>query len=222
MKIGVLTYHGVPHRKTYDVLCLLKAKGYQNITVYAVPMHYKKTFKPLIEHRPKMHLDLDAQMLCNNFDYQYVYGQQFTEFKYENKQILLVCGAGILKKDLLKKCRVVNAHPGYIPNCRGLDALKWAIYERQPIGVTTHLIGDEVDAGEIIERVVIPVHKQDTFHAVAYRVFEEECKLLVSAIEKIDEPHIYIDAGQYPLHRRMPMEIESELMLKFEKLKEKE
>ena len=41
--IGVLTYN-VPHKKTYDVLCLLKASGYENVKVYAMPMKYKKKY----------------------------------------------------------------------------------------------------------------------------------------------------------------------------------
>ena len=32
MRIGILTYD-VKHRKTYDTLCLLKAKGYDNVNV---------------------------------------------------------------------------------------------------------------------------------------------------------------------------------------------
>ena len=38
-KIAVLTYNQ-PHRKTYDTICLLKAKGYENVVVYAQEMTY--------------------------------------------------------------------------------------------------------------------------------------------------------------------------------------
>lgn len=50
-KIAVLTYP-VKHRKTYDVLCLLKANGYTDENVYAIPFRYHKTLIPLIRHRP--------------------------------------------------------------------------------------------------------------------------------------------------------------------------
>lgn len=49
--VAVLTYNQ-KHRKTYDTLCLLKAKGYQKVTVYAQPMTYRKKRFPLINHRP--------------------------------------------------------------------------------------------------------------------------------------------------------------------------
>jgi phosphoribosylglycinamide formyltransferase len=40
-KIAVLTYP-VKHRKTYDVLSILRANGYTDVKVYAVPFHYQK------------------------------------------------------------------------------------------------------------------------------------------------------------------------------------
>lgn len=50
MMVHILTYT-TPHRKTYDALCLLKAKGYENVTVWAVPMMYQKRYSPLVLHR---------------------------------------------------------------------------------------------------------------------------------------------------------------------------
>lgn len=52
-KIAVLTYP-VKHRKTYDVLSLLRANGYTDVKVYAVPFHYYKKHVPIIQHRPEM------------------------------------------------------------------------------------------------------------------------------------------------------------------------
>lgn len=52
-KIAVLTYP-VKHRKTYDVLSLLRANGYTDVEVYAIPLHYQKKHFPTIQHRPEM------------------------------------------------------------------------------------------------------------------------------------------------------------------------
>lgn len=86
-------------------------------------------------------------------------------------------------------------HPGYISLARGLDALKWEIYEDLPIGVTTHFIGDEVDAGEIIERKEILVYKNDTFHALARRVYETEVAMLVSSLRAGGKGKFFAAAG---------------------------
>lgn len=51
-KIVVLTYD-TSHRKTYDLLCLLKIKGYNDVVVYARKMTYTKKNMPFIEHRPQ-------------------------------------------------------------------------------------------------------------------------------------------------------------------------
>lgn len=72
-----------------------------------------------------------------------------------------------MPKEFVGSYTIINSHPGYIPNCRGLDAFKWAIAENQPIGVTTHLLGKDIDAGKIIERRIIDIYQTDTFHAVA-------------------------------------------------------
>ena len=215
----VFTYD-VPHRKTYDTLTLLKAKGFKNVLVYAVPMHYKKTFKPLYEHRPQVIHNIFPSELAKNLGYEYYQGNRYEEFEEKTESVILVCGAGIIPGDIVKSNVIVNAHPGYIPYARGLDALKWAIIEDKPIGVTTHLLGDEVDAGEIISRIEIPVYDNDTFHSVSQRVYENEINMLVDALFHISERHEYIKVGNTILHKRMPSEVEHGLLLKFEEYKQ--
>ena len=218
-KIGILTYN-ICHRKTYDTLCLLKARGYKNIIVYALPLHYKKKFKPLYEHRPQLLNQINSlEDFCKNLEYIYSPINDMKEIELEENSLILVCGAGIIPEKVVKKYKVINSHPGYIPKVRGLDSLKWAIVNKQKIGVTTHFIGDEVDAGYIIEQKIIPLYKNDTFHALTQRVYETEVCMLVDAIEKCNGNLEYRSAGNYELHKRMPKEIEETLLEKFEKLK---
>ena len=183
--IIVLSYTEA-HRKTYDTLLRLKAKGYGDVTVYARPYHYKKIYKPLIEHRPVSY-GFGTKELCQNLRYGY---EEFDEVypTFDTKKVILIAGAGIIPREVIKSNVIINAHPGYIPDVRGLDALKWAIVEDKPIGCTTHILGDEVDAGIIIERKEVPIYEYDTFHALANRVYEYEIMIpswlpaLVSAL----------------------------------------
>lgn len=214
----VLTYTS-KHRKTYDVLCLLKASGYNNVIVYAVPMKYKKVFKPIYEHRPPVSNAIETKELCKNFGYEYIVSYNgYDEVPVDNSTPILLCGAGILPDYFIKSHYVINSHPGFIPIVRGLDALKWAIVENLPIGVTTHKIGDEVDAGEIIERVEIPVYKNDTFHALAQRVYEKEVLMLVNSLNLLGGNHLYESGGMNIIHKRMPPSIEQNLLVCFEHL----
>jgi methionyl-tRNA formyltransferase len=174
----------------------------------------------LYEHRPKNNNNIFPEQICNNFGFQYKYQKDIEDILPYNS-IILVCGAGIIPKYLIQNYRIINAHPGYIPNVRGLDALKWAIFEGQPIGVTTHQIGSDIDAGLIIERRTISIYQNDTFHAVAQRQYEIEISMLVGAIEKIDKATEYAEPGNYEVHKRMPPEYEVLLLTRFEELKKK-
>lgn len=217
----VLTYD-TPHRKTYDTLCLLKANGYRRILVWATPLSYIKKFRPLYEHRPKPLANIGPEMLCRNFCFDFVRaGNMYDGLEKYVKSPFLVCGAGLLPENLIRTAKIINSHPGFIPYSRGLDAFKWAIHEGTPIGVTTHYIGDEVDAGEVIERRKILIQKSDTFHAVAQRVYEAEINMLVSALKRREKGTVFYAGGEHVIHRRMPMEIERNLLGEFEDYKEK-
>lgn len=215
----MLTYNQ-RHRKTYDTLCLLKAKGYSNVTVYGQPMTYVKKSYPLISHRPGLVMNIpELDILCKNLEYEYVEGN-FTDTIGENdlEAIFLLCGAGILPDVFVKNHKIINSHPGYSPLARGLDAYKWSVYYGLPIGVTTHLLGDYVDAGEILERRMIEISKYDTFHSVSQRVYENEIDMLVGAIELLEKKHEYI-VPDNEIFRRMPQKKEKELIALFDQRK---
>lgn len=218
-KIAVLTYP-IKHRKTYDVLSLLKANGYKDVLVCGIPFSYEKKKYPVIQHRPEMLFSApELPIMCKNLGYKYQEGK-IDDFTIEAERIVLIAGAGIIPNEFVQRHTIINAHPGYIPNCRGLDAFKWAIVEKQPIGVSTHLLGEDIDAGDVIERRIIDVNMYDTFHAVAQRVYENEVSMLIEAIEQIDNKGTtFIETGKFPLHKRMPNNLEKNLFELFEQYK---
>jgi phosphoribosylglycinamide formyltransferase-1 len=217
--IGIMTYN-VSHRKTYDTLCLLKAKGIAgDVLVVAEPLHYVKQFKPLLEHRPKSINTLTPKELCGNLGFAYCEGIDKSQLPENSK--VLICGAGIIPQDVIRKYRIINAHPGYLPNVRGLDALKWAIYDGQPIGVTTHQLGEYVDAGLIIDRKIVPIYFNDTFHAVAQRQYEMEITMLVEALDIIESAAEIVEPEEYQLKKRMPHDVETRVLKRFANLIQK-
>ncbi len=217
-EIAVLTYNQ-KHRKTYDTLCLLKAKGYHKIKVYAQPMTYTKKCYPLVTHRPELTMDVPCPLeLCKNLGYEYVEGN-FAETVTDPDALYLLCGAGLLREDFVKRYRIINSHPGYIPLARGLDAYKWSVINGIPLGVTTHFLGDYVDAGEIIERREIKVGEYDTFHSVAQRIYETETDMLVGAIPLADKKHEFVIPDSGEIFRRMSQRLEKDLFAAFERYK---
>jgi len=223
MKIALITYNH-PHRKTQDVLAKLWLKGYWDITLLCLPFQQRKPYNPIYQHRPSKCVDVMPMDLDLN---SHLWGEivildsaeQLAQPLLDSFDKILLCGAGLLPDEVVNKHEIINAHPGFLPNVRGLDALKWAILEGQPIGVTTHLITSQPDAGIMIDRDIIPVYFEDTFHAVAYRLYEREIEMLVEALDVEIDHNRKLDINNTTVRKRMPPALEMRMMAKFEALR---
>lgn len=236
-KIGIITYDH-PHRKTMDVLAglLLHGVKFEQITLLVQPWKIMPKKQPLYPHRPDPIFNADLVHLVTTTGMKVVpYSEDvlyITEV-IEELDIVLIAGAGILEKVNDIKTPIINSHPGYLPNVRGLDALKWAIYTGQPIGVTLHYINRHleisrphddmasksyVDTGMIIERRFTDFYFEDSFHSLAQRVYEMEVRMLVlSALNDHLKPDSSQPIGnEYPLRGRMPVYLEPIMIQKFE------
>jgi len=217
----VLTYNA-PHRKTQDTLLRLKAQGCRDVLVIATPWQDRPSFQPLIRHRPGGVMPIALDIFCKNLNYDFeLVAPENLSLALTRREVewVLIAGAGILPKDIVAQNKVINSHPGYLPVVRGLDALKWSVYEGLPIGVTTHVVSDVADAGLLIKQQLVEVKKGDTFHTLAYRQYEMEISMLVEALEDIKSaPLNALSAHDYPVRRRMPHSKEKELFARFEKL----
>lgn len=209
--IGVYTYP-VPHRKTQDLIFRLLARyPDREFCLIDTPYEERKPRNPLIEHRPRNPISLTSKELadfCN-----------IMHFTVEPKcEFYLIGGAGIL--DPTNKT-IINGHPGYLPEVRGLDALKWAYLKGLPIGVTTHIISDRVDLGTLIDRIIIGRRSFEDFYHLAIRQYELEIQMLVDAVRIITDNMangMNLDLfDDTPIFRRMPKEEEFKLLLKINK-----
>ena len=102
---------------------------------------------------------------------------------------------------------------------RGLDSLKWAIFEGKPIGVTTHIVSEETDTGWLIKKELLPLYSWDTFHSVAYRQYEMEINMLADSIEDVKMANLEPLSKSYcEPKRRMPHRHEMKLIGRFNKM----
>ncbi len=220
-EIVVISYD-TPHRKTQDVLFQLKAKGYQNVTVLALPFVMRENpFKPIYAHRPSTAIDVMPVVLCERLLYRFktVNANEINAYLNQHPaNFIFIAGAGLLPDDLVENHKLINSHPGWLPKVRGLDSLKWAIHNKQPLGVTCHFVDSEADAGFLIEQREVPVYGNDTFHSVAFRQYEMEIDMLVSSIEVIPSRTEFtsLSTTEFEATRRMPKAIEENLMEDFE------
>lgn len=222
--IYVLTYNA-PHRKTFDTLTLLKENSYKDVTVLGMDFHYKKSFSPLLQHRPPVINNIMPHDLCEKLGYSYINinrSSAIPHYLRENhKSIILICGSGIIPEEIISQYYFINAHPAYLPYDRGLDAYKWSIWNGHPIGVTTHLLSSEIDAGMMIQQKKIPIFKTDSFESLAFRQYETEIRMLVEAIELLKTGKLLqkIDINGFEkVNKRMPKDIESKLLEKFQEM----
>ena len=209
MKIGLITYNR-PHRKTYELACMLKMEGYE-VALLIVPFVERKERTPLIQHRlegTKYHPNQISE----------AFGFKKSVYGSFDVDIYLIGGCNILPG-----LKARNAHPGFLPYVRGLDALKWSIHYGVPIGVTVHETTDEPDQGPIYTRKVVPLYFEDTFHSFAERVYQYEIQMLVDSLQmkatfKANERTPLSEI----IHRRMPAHTERIMLEKFEALRKKQ
>jgi phosphoribosylglycinamide formyltransferase-1 len=117
-----------------------------------------------------------------------------------------------LPPSVVKSAILFNAHPAYLPEVRGLDALKWAILERRPIGVTTHVVDENADAGLLIRREMLDLFPWDDFHSIARRLYEKEIEMLANAEDDYHALNEFtVLPTDPPVRKRMPNALELRL-----------
>ncbi len=224
--IGIITYD-TPHRKTQDLVTSLILNGYSELHLITIPWVKRNNFQPIFKHRPSKCENIDIKELSARLKISYSkheVSQLSDFFDKKNFNHILIAGAGLLPNELAKKHKIINSHPGYLPNVKGLDAFKWAIYLGQPLGVTTHYISEKADEGQLIERRIIPVYFEDSFHNVAYRIYETEIEMLVNSIKLIDNNQIKYESlsdNKYVANKRMPHNKEIIMMSRFEEIRKR-
>lgn len=110
----------------------------------------------------------------------------------------LLCVAGwprILREPLRSSARlgVVNFHPSLLPWYRGRNPLFWALLrDESTVGITAHLMTDELDAGPILLKRPVQVAEGDTQLSLADRVDQAGAQLLGELLD-------LAAAGTFPL-----------------------
>ena len=107
--------------------------------------------------------------------------------------IILAGYLSILNEKFIKKWdkRVINIHPSLLPKFGGKGMYGIKVHEavikagEKESGCTVHFVTNEIDAGEIITNVKVPVLEDDTPETLQKRVLEQEHKLLIKGIKKI-------------------------------------
>ena len=230
MKYAVFAYD-FPHTKSKDFIIALQTMKKNIDCVLAAPKIKlnlpESTIRIAVKHNEFFHPKKIAQL----FDIPYFVVPHNSKecieiIKERDIDIGIIGGARILSKGVIEVFNygIINFHPGLIPENRGLDNLKWAIYLDIHQGVTVHFIDERVDAGRIILRKEVPVYPDDTLFDVNERLYETQLELIKPALDIVEkkkgiESFEIVTGGK--ARSIMPPDIEKKIPSLFERYKQK-
>ncbi|ONI44408.1 hypothetical protein AN640_05620 [Candidatus Epulonipiscium fishelsonii] len=218
----ILFCYDFPHKKTQDYIYRLLTENIIIDCVIAAP--FISISKPNSLIRTKMkHISLiHPKDICQRFNIPYYVikhnsNECIEKIKFYQGKIGLISGARILDRLVIQAfCKgIINIHPGILPQNRGLDTLKWAIIENLPIGVTSHLIDENIDEGKLIIREEISLYKDDTILDINLRLEELQLNILGKSIQIVKENNRFESlSSNYPNRGIMPKELEKDVLRK--------
>jgi methionyl-tRNA formyltransferase len=102
--------------------------------------------------------------------------------------IVVVAFGQILPKALLEIPKVgpINVHGSLLPEYRGAAPIAWAILKgEKKTGITTMLMDEGMDTGDILMQAEIPIEKEDTGETLQEKLSLLGGRLLMETIEKM-------------------------------------
>ena len=177
-KIVIFVYN-FQHKKSLKGMQIIKSHGLENIHVVASPK-VKLNFS-----QSKNRISIREEEFINPIDISNQYGWESVVAPHNSEDALnyykeikpdvgVILGARILSKNVISSFSegIFNFHPGLLPENRGLDNLKWAIYKNLPQGVTTHLIDENIDVGKKVIKQLIEVFPDDSIFDINSKLFD--------------------------------------------------
>ncbi len=101
---------------------------------------------------------------------------------------VVVAFGQILPKSLLEVPRfgAVNVHASLLPGYRGAAPIAWAILKGEKVtGITTMLMDEGMDTGDILVQAEIPIEKEDTGGTLQGKLSSLGGRLLMETVEKM-------------------------------------
>jgi len=143
-----------------------------------------------------------------------------TILKSLKPDIILLGGSRIIKENILKipKIGTLNAHPGILPNYRGLDVIQWALYNGDVPGVTIHFVNSGIDTGPICIQEKLVIEKNSSIDSIKNKAIKVSAHLMSKTVSNIIEfgeiDTLSNDPSNGKYYKIMPKEIYNELLKK--------
>lgn len=139
-------------------------------------------------------------------------------------EVILVFGTGRIKAPLIRSCEqgILNLHGGNPERYRGLDSHLWAVYHRDFDALDTclHRLNAELDDGEIIMRIPIPLEKDLPLHALRAVNTEccvELCRSALATYQALGKFLSYPQSHKGRYYSFMPQDLKALCLKRFER-----
>lgn len=116
--------------------------------------------------------------------------------------LVSIAASQILKKQVLEVPRLgcINLHSAPLPRYQGMMPNFWTMVHKEPhAAVTVHYMVEELDAGDIIVQLPVPIESDDSLHDLMVRSKEIGVRALLEAVERIEQGTVQrqpMDAGE--------------------------
>ncbi len=111
-----------------------------------------------------------------------------------NPDVIVVVAYGkILPKEILEAAKYgcVNGHASLLPKYRGASPIQWCIVcGETETGVTTMLMDEGMDTGDILETVTVKIGDNETAEELFERLSHISADLMLSTIDKLEKGEI--------------------------------
>ena len=99
--------------------------------------------------------------------------------------LILLDGSVIIKPPVIASAKngAINSHPGLLPEYRGVDSVRWSIYNNDSIGATCHFIDQGLDTGPILIRKPLTYTRDETLLKIRVRVMRACVEIMVEAVQ---------------------------------------
>lgn len=115
-------------------------------------------------------------------------GEAYSILKELNPDVIVVVAYGkILPKEILDlpKYGCINGHASLLPKLRGASPIQWSIVSGETkTGVSTMLMDEGMDTGDILETVVTDIGAEETAEELFDRLAVMSADLMVSTLKK--------------------------------------
>lgn len=107
--------------------------------------------------------------------------------------VVVVAYGKLIPTDMLEVAPLgfINVHGSLLPKYRGAAPIQWAVVNgEKETGVTTMLLNEGMDTGDMLEKAVTPIGENETAGELFERLSVLGAQLIVSTLEKLEKGEI--------------------------------